>query len=321
MSTPNFDLDPILLIGSRAASGDLDVYRVETDQTVGEALTTVSRDAWATGNERERMDYHPHSDIEADECFVLPAETAPTRPIGRKPRAQPDNRPQRAASLWQAIALASEHDRVLPADILAVAPTFYAICIPCDDGSTVGFVRNSSPTRALGKGRVLLGMVGLGGRDRLSRVAEPSLSLDATIDIIVTPDEILAMSRVALERLLSDVKLMQSSVPINMVALGSFLRKVKIDADSITVIEHACKSGQRASGRLAELAKVDATLLTKSVITKALRGHGLGSLITPAGLRVTERDVADLLDCLTGRLYEDVISAEKRRAVRYAPRT
>lgn len=110
-----------------------------------------------------------------------------------------------------------------------------------------------------------------------------------------------------------------------LTSLSTTLEQVlPLGADSIDVLSDRC--GRRVSDakRLNHIVSERAAALgslTRDDIEELLERRGISTVIQDDKIRLTKETASDFLDLVEGRLFNDDVTGEERRADAYSPRT
>lgn len=316
LGTPNFDFEPVLLLGRRKQSGLLEVCSLPLHEDTFEALREPCVRAWEGLANRSALTFQPHGHLETDECYVIEVDELPQKPKGRRPRKRPDDRPMQHADLLKAVQEADEHEA--PANVIRSYDfNFYVIVFRDMEGAPLGFVRRISPTKALDASRNFFRV----DHGSLKHVKTPDFAVDNMVDLIVLADRIVVLTASALDYLLKDVKLTFQRVPALAAMFRERLKPLGLTREAGDALEEVCQRSMRGARRLEEWGDGPGSQGLDAVdVRTAFNEQGLESLVTDSKLHFDEANVVDVLDCLTGRLYGDPLSGERRRAEKYSRR-
>lgn len=315
-STTDLSGDPRLLLGRRKSSKKLEVHRVELHEELLEDLRSIADAAISELERRDAKPYAPFGSFTRDDYFDVNTSDIPMRRDRRRKEEDPEAH-EMAAALWM-IAETDNHAVMTAEELRAADPTLYAIVFE-DSGEYIGFIRNRSPQRV-----VKPGLRYLQYGDTLKKVDPPDLAIDDDIDPVVAGDRCAVLSQTAFTTLFGDVGVAFQQVMPNVFLMSGALKDaLPLSSSSVAALQERC--GRRV---------VDAKRLHHIVNERrdALEGMGtneIRDLLKKRGLEKAERDgqlhltaelVSDFLDLVEGRLFNDNVTGEERRADTYSPR-
>lgn len=308
--------DPRLLLGQRKSSKRIDVHRVEVHQDLFDDLRSIARDAIAELQRRDAKPYSTFASKTGDDYFDLDVSDIPQRRNKRKREDDPE-----AYEIASALAMVADCDNhpVMSAEELHNAdPSLYVIVFE-SHGNYVGFIRNSSP-----RSPVRPGMKYLQYGNTLKKIDPPDLAIDEDIDLVVAADRCAVISPTAFTTLFGDVGVAFQQVPANVAAMSAAFKQV-IPLSLETVSALAARCGRRISDAkrlhhiVTERQGVLGGLTAKEMKALLSRRHLLGA-VQNGQLTLAEDKISDFLDLVEGRLFDDDVTGEERRADSYSPR-
>lgn len=306
---------PRMLLGRRKSSKGFDVNRVDIHNNLFDELRSICRAALSELSRRESKPYFPFATATADDYLEVDTSDLPQR---RDKRKKDDTALEPAAAL-SFVADTDRHISLNAAELREASPSMYAFSFKAG-GGYVGFIRNTSPRRKVNPGLRFLKF-----EDTLRRMDPPDLAIDDTIDLVVTPDRIAIISLSAFNTLFGDVGVAFKKVPEHTQAIAEALAKsIPLTAESIEAVGGRCGRRVIDAKRLNHIAterSVALASLTKQELTDLLSKRGLKGLVKGGSLHVTNEFASEFLDVIEGRLFEDDVTSEQRRADSYSLRT
>lgn len=327
--TVSLDSDPRFIVGYRKASGLMDCYNINIHRDLFTDLRQIGLATLAFLDRSTGRPYAPFGALEEDEYFMLGRSDIPrpAQPKARRELIRDDLRSASATSPDELFGVAEalriidetdQHPELSSADLRGASRfNLYAISFHIGN-SFVGFIRQANPRRSLKPGLRYLQY-----GDTLKRMEHPDIVIDEAVDIVVAPEEVAVISETSVQVLFRDVNLVMQQVGVNADAVGEALsRCVPLDADSLDALRIVCDGGPRNAKRLHNLVhtRLPDLELDSSTFIAALEQRQLDHLIVDGQLRLAASDVANFLDFLEGRFFDDDHSAETRRADRFSPR-
>jgi hypothetical protein len=235
-----------------------------------------------------------------------------------KRKREDDPEAYEIASALAMIADCDDHPVMTATELRNSNPSLYAIVFE-DRGQYVGFIRNASPRRP-----VRPGLRYLQYSDTLRKIDPPDLALDDDIDLIVAPDRCAVISPNAFTTLFGDVGIAFEQVPVNVTGMSEALKDVlPLGANTLAALNDRC--GRRVSDakRLHHIMterKEALEALTRKEMKALLERRGLDGAIEQGELVLSNNNISDFLDLVEGRLFNDDVTGEERRADSYSPR-
>lgn len=305
---------PRMLLGRRKSSKRFDVNRVEIHMDLFDEVRSICRSSLAELDSREAKPYFPFATATADDYLELDITNLPQRHDKRK-KNDAALEPAAALSL---VADTDRHVSLTAAELRDAAPSMYAFSFKVAEGY-VGFIRNTSPRR-----RVNPGLRFLKFEDTLRRMESPDLAIDDTIDLVVTPSRIAILSLSTFNTLFGDVRVAFEKVPEHTgVVANALANSIPLSAESVKAIGARCErrvvDAKRLNHIATERSAALAALKTQE-LTELLSKRGLKGLVKSGNLHVTDESASEFLDVIEGRLFEDDLTREPRRADSYSPR-
>jgi hypothetical protein len=311
----NLTGDPRLLLAQRRGKR-IDAYRVEVHQNLFETLRDIATSAVGELERRDPKAWSPFGAMTHDDYFDVDVPGIPLK-IDRR-RKPDDPAAQEIASALQMVARTDEHPTVSRDQLLALKPTLYAIVFE-DDGEYIGFVRAASPRSTIKPGVKFLQYDNV-----LKRIDPPDLAIDEKVDIVVAPDRCAVLSSAAFTTLFGDVGIAFEAVGPNTSAMSDALEKtLPLATSSVAEITAWCGRRVTDARRLHYIANDRGSALRalkKSELTGLVKKRGLGHAIVNGELVLANEQVGDFLDLVEGRLYDDDVTGQERRADAYSPR-
>lgn len=311
----NLTGEPRLLLAQRRGKR-IDAYRVDVHQDLFGTLRDIATNAIGELERRDPKAWSPFGAMTGDDYFDVDVPGLPLK-IDRRRKA--DNpAAQEIASALQMVAQTDGHSTVSREQLLALKPTLYAIVFE-DDGEYIGFVRATSPRTPVKPGLKFLQY-----DNALKRIEPPDLAIDDQVDIVVAPDRCAVLSSAAFTTLFGDVGIAFQEVGPNTTVMSEALKDtVPLAASSAAEITAWCGRRVTDARRLHYIAndRGDALkALQKADLTGLISKRGLGHTIVKGELVLTTEHVGDFLDLIEGRLYDDDVTGQERRADAYSPR-
>jgi hypothetical protein len=307
---------PRLLLGQRKSSKKIEVHRIQLHQDLFDDLRSIAQSAIAELERRDAKPYSTFASKTGDDYFDVDVSDIPRRRDMR--RREDDPEAYEIASALAMIADTDTHPVMTAEELRDADPSLYAIVFE-SDGDYVGFIRNSPPRRP-----VRPGLRYLQYGDTLRRVAPPDLAIDDEVDLVVASDGCAILSPAAFTTLFGDVGVAFEQVPGNVKAMSDALKGVlALSSGSVTALNTRC--GRRVSDakRLHHIVTERRGALkglTSAELRTLLKRRGLEDAIQKGEISLTDDDVSDFLDLVEGRLFNDDVTGEERRADTYSPR-
>lgn len=316
--------DPVLLLGWREGNRLHAATVPVHDQATPELREICSR-AIDEINSRDERPYEQTAQLEANEqYFSIAIGDLPAPSTRRRKHSQlvvDKKLPEELDGLADALALikAETLDQLHAGRLKQGRFTFYAI-VWTQDGGRTAFVRKADPVKTIRQGAVFFRY-----GDQLKTVEKPDMALFATIDIVITPDRILALDQPAFQHLFSDIGLLLQDVPERVVEISDELAKaIPMTPAATAALLTRSKTRVSYASRLRQLVpRLKAGEFTPQKVREAITKHGEDPkvlLTDDDRFEFTEEQVGPFLDLLEGRWFEDDFSGERRRADRYSKR-
>jgi len=305
---------PRMLVGRRKSSKRIQANQVELHRDLFDDVRGICQSILGELDRREPMPYAPFGAASGDDYMEIDVSGVPRRIDHRKK----DDGVGEPAALLALISQIDELDSLDAGELRSSAPTMYAFAFEGADG-VVGFVRNTSPRR-----RVKPGYRYLRFENALRRMDPPDLSIDDEIDVVVTPSSIALLSVAAFNTLFGDVGVAFTQVPANTKVLADALAKcIPLSATSSKVLLDRCGRRLVDAKRLNHIAGERASALEglgKAGLVKILGDRGLKRIVKQGRLEIDTETASEFLDAIEGRLFNDDVTGEERRADAYSPR-
>lgn len=297
--------EPRLIVGRRPRPKHLEAERVDVHEDAYPVLRDIARGALRDLAATAARPYEPFAELEVgEEHFELDVGTG----------ADSDG-----AELVHLMSVVDELPSVDARDLRERSNLFYALCWPSDGGGT-GFVRQTDPVRVLRPGRRFFQY-----QDALRTVDTPDFAIDDSVDFVFHAGTVGILKPTPFRNLFSDVEValrdVQAYVDTVQTALASTVPISDTAAAALQAIVSRRTTFAARLRRLAErLSQVPVTV--DAVRAAATRHFGDASAVLDANgqLQFGEDRVADVLDMLEGRLFEDDFSGQHRRADRFSSR-
>lgn len=309
--------EPRLLLGQRKSSKKIEVHRVDVHQELFEDLRSIAQTAIAELERRDPKAYSIFASKTGDDYFDVDVSDIPQRRDKRKKEDDPEA--WEIASALSMVAECDDHPRMTAEQLRAADPSLYAIVFE-SQGEYIGFVRNSPPRR-----RIKPGLRYLQYGDTLKKVEPPDLAIDDYVDLVVAADRCAVLSPDAFTTLFGDVGIAFQQVPANVEAVSEAIKGVlPLGAASLTALSARCGrrviDAKRLHHIVTEREEALSTLKAAELET-LLKKRGLEGSLQQGEIILTDDTVSDFLDLVEGRLFNDDLTGEERRADSYSPRS
>ena len=297
---------PRLVVGWREASA-FRCMRIDLHQNTFGELGASCAAALETIQSSDARTYEPFSALEHGEqyfWFQLPGHSGDS-----------DNQ---ESSLHAQIQGVDQLDALEADELRRHRVLFYAIVWPRSGGGFLGFVTKSDPQKSLRPGFRYFQF-----GQTLKRVDQPDLVISDGADLVIRPGEVAALSESAFKNLLSDLQVVFTAVPTSVddieAALASALPLSEDSSNALRLVGSRKVSVARRLALLApRLAKIERD-------PRKFRAHIRRFGFNPAEfidrngqLIFSEERVEQFLDFAEGRVYEDELGLEQRRADRFS---
>jgi hypothetical protein len=307
---------PRLLLGERKPSKKVEVHRVELHHELLGDLRAIAQTAVAELGRREAKPYSPFAAKTSDDYFDVDLSDIPN--WHDKRRREDDPEAYEMASILAMVAQCDSHPPMTPDQLRRANPTLYAIVFE-DTTGYVGFIRNVSPRRILKPGLKYLQY-----GDTLKKIDPPDLAIDDVIDFVIAADRCAVFAPTAFTTLFGDVGVAFQQVRANVATMSDALKNVlPLAGESTAALQNRCSRRVNDAKRLHHIVterKMALKSLTKKEIQELVRKRGLRDSIKQSKLNLTDDNVSDFLDLIEGRLFNDDVTGEERRADAYSPR-
>lgn len=309
--------DPRLLLGRRKSSKKLDVHRVDLHEDLFEDLRAIASSALGELVRREAKPYSTFGSATGDDYFDVDVADIPERRDKR--RKEDDPEAHEIASALKMIADTDNHPTMNADQLRETTPTLYAIVFE-SGGEYIGFVRNTNPRRVIKPG-----MRYLQYGDTLKKIEPPDLAIDDNVDIVVASDRCAVMALNAFTTLFGDVGIAFQQVPKNVDAMSAAFKKTFPLTDaSIKALKDRCGRRVIDAKRLHHVVTERRSALaglSKTKLRALLQERGLDSSLNKSNQLILDAEaVSEFLDLVEGRLFNDDVTGQERRADTYSPR-
>jgi hypothetical protein len=152
----------------------------------------------------------------------------------------------------------------------------------------------------------------------------PDLAIDTSIDVVVTPERVAILSLSAFNTLFGDIGIAFETVPAHLADLSKALKSnLPLTDESLAAIGRRCGRRVIDARRLSHIASARSgalAALTSAELKRLLERRGLDGAFKKGKLHLTDETVSEFLDAIEGRLFDDDVTGEQRRADSYSPR-
>lgn len=309
--------DPRLLLARRKSSKKLDVYRVDLHEDLFGDLRAIGVAALKELARRDAKPYSAFGAATGDDYFDLDVADIPERRDRRKKEDDPEA--HEVASALQMIADTDDHPTMSADDLREAEPSLYAIVFE-SGGDYIGFVRNRNPQSIIKPGLRYLQY-----GDTLKKIEPPDLAIDDKVDIVIAPDRCAVMALGAFTTLFGDVGIAFQQVPKNVDFMtATFKKTFPLTDASIKALQDRCGRRVIDAKRLHHIVTERRKALagvSKAKLRALLKERGLESSLNKSNQLVLDAEaVSEFLDLVEGRLFNDDVTGEERRADAYSPR-
>lgn len=309
--------DPLMVLGWRKSSKKIVPYRITVHQDLFEDLRVIGRAALGKLERREAKPWAPFGNITSDDYFDIDVQDLPERRDWRRRPEHPEA--YAVASALALVTKATKHPRMSAEELRESKPAnLYAIVFP-NQGDPVGFIRNMSPQSIVKPGLRLLRY-----GNTLRRLDRPDLSIDGEVDVVVASDRCAVLSSTAFRRIFGDVGVAFQDVPENLKIMSDTMRDLlPITSGTFRRMRERCEHRLIDARRLDYIVNVRRSALEnigREGMIELLQRRGLEDSVQGERLDLASARVSEFLDVVEGRLYEDDVTGEERRADAYSPR-
>lgn len=295
--------DPRLLVGGPAAHPE--VRRVDLHVDVITVLRKVTLGVLEEITHKTMRPYEAFAALDEDQAYEIPLGS----PVADLT----------TAALIDAVRQSHGIQPISAQELTKRRLAFYAICWGEAGTPGLALIRRLNPQRVVKPGHWFFAY-----HDVLRTVEQPTFMLDDRADLVVADDRIVMLNEVAGRGLLADIKLAQTQAVQNFAEISTTLGA---GAFTDTAEDLFVRASERVTvaRRLSWIAE---TLRGKSIAPATLVAKARSDfddwaeLIDERG-RIVVSDPArvnDVLEILEGRLFQDPISGEHRRADRMSRR-
>lgn len=307
---------PRLLLGERKPSKKVQVHRVDLHHDLFGDLRAIARSAVVELERREAKPYSPFAAKTSDDYFDVDLSDIPSKHDRRKREDDPEA--YEMASILAMVARCDLHPVMTPDQLRHANPSLYAIVFE-DSTGYVGFIRNMSPRRLLKPGLKYLQY-----GNTLKKIDPPDLAIDDDVDLVIAADRCAVLAPTAFTTLFGDVGIAFQQVPANVAAMSDALKNVlPLAGGSPAALQERCSRRVNDAKRLHHIVterEMALKNMTKKEIQELVRKRGLRDAVKQGKLILTNDNVSDFLDLMEGRLFNDDVTGEERRADAYSPR-
>lgn len=296
--------EPRFLVGWRTAKS-FECMRIDVHRDVFGELRDACEPALAILREATARPYEPFAELErGEEYFEFALQPGPSGDLSSSLHVQ---------------AQAVDQLSVLDADeIRRHRLLLYGICWPRRDGGFLCFVTKQNPQRQLEPG-VRFFQFG----SSLKRVERPDLAISDGADVVLRPMDVAILRPTAFKDLFTDIEVAFAEVPTYVATIaGVLVSDMPLTPASAAALEAA---GRRKLSVARRLRLLNDRLLKIQTDAPAFRKHlkrfgfnPLEFIDRKNNLVFDEARVERFLDFAEGRLYEDELGGEQRRADRYS---
>lgn len=307
---------PRFLLGERNSSKRIGVHRIEVHEDLFEDLRSIAQGALDELQRREPKPYTTFGGMTSDDYFDLDTSEIPERRDKRKREDDPEA--YEIASALAMVTRCDEHPVMTAENLRKAHPSLYAIVFEAS-GDYVGFIRKRSPRQV-----VRPGWRYLEHGNTLKKIRPPDLAIDGVVDLVVASDRCAILSQTAFTTLFGDVGVAFEQVPKCVKAVSVALK------DTTPLAEESVKSLRDRCGRRINDAKrlhhivlerqEELEKLGADEIKVLLEKRRLEHTLVNGELKLNQDNVSEFLDLIEGRLFDDDVTGEERRADAYSPR-
>jgi hypothetical protein len=326
---------PLLVIGLRDERRQLAGFRVNVDNNVHADLKRVAADALAAVQGMKRVPYTPYVGREEGEYLAIDPKSLVPKPVSKRATNAADaalsdgpvTEAEETAALTWIVRRADYLDSIGAGELLERPEDSFYLQIICLTTSPerIGFVTKTNARKVMKRSAIPLGKNDK--NDRLKKITNPELVLEADVHAIVAPHEIAVLNKTQFQFLVSDTLLVASHVPAQVTAIAKKFstRGLKLSKATKDALQAEAQSSIRVARRLDAFSNRIDDLDTSRI--KSGAGFTASDLIpadfvNPKGeIECAPDRVVDLLDALEGRFFGDPFSPEKRRADSFRRRT
>lgn len=301
----NFQAEPRLLVGRRAAGTRLEGYRFELHEDVFPALVEICRPLLTFLNSKPSRGYEPFTTVERDEEYLaLAIDGLPKHPGRQNARLEADEPPtieEDVADLVSIVRGVDGRDALDRQGIETERFTFSAICWPHGD-SFVGFVTKANPVITVTTGTRYFRY-----EETLRRVERPNVVLSNRVDLFVGAETLAILNPSAFRMLLADVAIAMTRVPRDVAAVRRQLRskRLPLSLQAAAALQEAAAFRLSFARRLNELpARIQELDITAERVRKRMTAHDLDPSMLLDQNEVFSfgaEDVEHFLDLMEGR--------------------
>lgn len=326
MQKVDFAGDPELLVGWRRGER-LHAGTVPLHDDVVPTLRSVCEGTVKAIQKRTTRPYEPSAELEeGEEIFKisfteLPAPSPRRRAHHQLKKAVEEGLLDELPNAADLVALLelSAHEQIEAGRLAEGGFAFYAIRW-VSGGRFISFVKAAAPVVVMKKGMFFFQY-----SETLRSVERPDFALYADVDLVMTGSAAYVLKKRAFDRLFKDVRVVLQDVPKNANELVAEMDdKVPLTARAVAAVVERCRTRPTYAARLRRaVARARALPLTPELLSEALKRHELPveSMLNDKGeLDFAGEQVSLCLDLIEGRLFEDDLSGEHRRADRYSTR-
>ncbi len=209
-----------------------------------------------------------------------------------------------------------EADVMTPAVVAERPQLFYATLIGRDPGSRLAFVSKSNPAKVVRQGRFLTPK-----RDVLTRIEDDVFLFEDRVDMIVSPDRVVAFNQPAFEQWFRDTPALQGRVKD---WIGGIAEHLPLEGDGAERLAERCRTNSRLRRVLFSIqARGHLKDVSIARIRQYARRQGLDAsgLIRNGSLVFDDADPTTLLKLLNEDLFRGGLTDEPFVVDRKSPRT
>lgn len=315
--------DPILVVGLRPKTKIIG-YRVTVDKNLHSDLRKIADDALAIVKNRTAIGYTPYVEPGDNEYLELAPDTLTIT----KTRTNPSGTTSQKQQTARLLEIIQNADTLPPLGAKALTErldefVLQAVCVHTGI-DVVGFVTKGNAGRVIKRSAIPLGFAD--DHDRFKKISRPEVILEGDTHAILAPSEIAILNATQFQFLVGDIGLVQEYAPaqVKVISQSFKSRGVPLNASTADALAVKAKSSVHLAKRL-DAFNERILVLDVSRITNGRgfvqQGLKKADFVNSKGeIQCDDDRVAELLDALEGRYFDDGFSEEHRRADRFRKR-